>query len=63
MTDAIRELFELLAKKENTGSDYTGTVTRVEGNTAYVRFNGSDIDDTPFRNSAIVMPFSFAILS
>ena len=47
MTDAIRELFELLAKKENTGSDYTGTVTRVEGNTAYVRFNGSDIDDTP----------------
>lgn len=47
MTDAIRELFELLAKKENTGSDYTGTITRVEGNTAYVRFNGSDIDDTP----------------
>ena len=47
MTDAIRELFELLAKKENTGSDYTGTVTRVEGSTAFVRFNGSDIDDTP----------------
>lgn len=47
MTDAIRELFELLAKKENTGSDYTGTITRVDGNTAYVRFNGSDIDDTP----------------
>jgi hypothetical protein len=47
MTDAIRELFELLAKKENTGSDYTGTVTRVEGNTAFVRFSGSDIDDTP----------------
>lgn len=47
MTDAIRELFELLARKENTGSDYTGTITRVDGNTAYVRFNGSDIDDTP----------------
>ena len=47
MTDAIRELFEMLAKKENTGSDYTGTITRVDGNTAYVRFNGSDIDDTP----------------
>lgn len=47
MTDAIRELFELLAKKENTGSDYTGTITRVEGKTAYVRFNGSDITDTP----------------
>lgn len=47
MTDAIRELFELLAKKENTGSDYTGTITRVDGNTAYVRFNGSNITDTP----------------
>lgn len=47
MTDAIRELFELLAKKENNGSDYTGTITRVEGNTAYVRFTGSDITDTP----------------
>ena len=47
MTDAIRELFELLTKKENTGSDYTGTITRVDGKTAYVRFNGSDIDDTP----------------
>lgn len=47
MTDAIRELFELLAKKENNGSDYTGTITRVEGNTAYVRFTGSDIADTP----------------
>lgn len=47
MTDAIRELFEMLARKENTGSDYTGTITRVDGNTAYVRFNGSDIDDTP----------------
>ena len=47
MTDAIRELFEMLAKKENTGSDYTGTITRVDGNTAYVRFNGSDITDTP----------------
>lgn len=47
MTDAIRELFELLAKKESNGSDYTGTITRVEGNTAYVRFTGSDITDTP----------------
>lgn len=47
MTDAIRSLFELLTKKEKSGSDYTGTVTRVEGKTAYVRFDGADIDDTP----------------
>lgn len=47
MTDAIRELFELLTKKEKSGSDYTGTVTRVDGKTAYVQFDGSDIMDTP----------------
>lgn len=47
MTDAIRELFELLTKKEKSGSDYTGTVTRVDGKTAYVQFDGSDITDTP----------------
>ena len=47
MTDAIRELFELLTKKEKSGSDYTGTVTKVDGKTAYVKFDGSDITDTP----------------
>ena len=47
MTDAVRELFEMLSKKEKSGSDYTGRVTRVEGNTAYVQFDGSDIPDTP----------------
>lgn len=47
MTDAIRSLFEMLTQKEKSGSDYTGTVTRVEGKTAYVRFDGADIDDTP----------------
>lgn len=47
MTDAIRELFELLTKKEKSGSDYTGTVTRIDGKTAYVQFDGSDITDTP----------------
>ena len=30
-----------------TGSDYTATVTRVEGDTAYVQMSGSDISDTP----------------
>ena len=47
MTDAIRELFELLTKREKSGSDYTGRVTRVDGKTAYVQFDGSDITDTP----------------
>ena len=30
-----------------TGSDYTATVTRVDGNTAYVQISGSEIADTP----------------
>lgn len=30
-----------------TGSDYTATVTRVDGNTAYVQMSGSEISDTP----------------
>ena len=47
MTDAIRELFELLTRKEKSGSDYTGKVTSVSGNTAYVQFEGSDITNTP----------------
>ena len=33
--------------KQQTGSDYTAKVTRVEGNTAYVQITGSDIADTP----------------
>ena len=47
MTDAVRELFEMLTKKEKSGSDYTGKVTRVENGIAYVQFDGSDIPDTP----------------
>lgn len=30
-----------------TGTDYTATVTRVDGNTAYVQMSGSEISDTP----------------
>jgi len=47
VTEAIRQLFELLSKKEKSGSDYTGKVTRVNGNRAYVQFDGSEITDTP----------------
>lgn len=47
MTDAIKELFQMLTQKERSGSDYTGTVTSVSGKTAYVQFDGSEITDTP----------------
>lgn len=47
MTNEIKKLFELLTKKEKSGSDYTAKVTRINGNKAYVQFDGSDITDTP----------------
>ena len=47
MTDAVKKLFEMLIQKEKSGSDYTGKVTNVDGNMAYVQFDGSDIPDTP----------------
>lgn len=56
MTDAVKKLFELLAKKEKSGSDYTGTVTRVEGNTAFVQLSGADITDTPVSMSIGASP-------
>lgn len=34
-------------QKKPSGSDYTATVTRVDGNTAYVQLTGSEITDTP----------------
>ena len=43
----LSDLIKMLRNKKPSGSDYTGTVTRVDGNTAYVRLNGSDIMDTP----------------
>lgn len=47
MNRNLKELFRMLGKKTQTGSDYTGTVTKVKGKTAYVQFTGSDIADTP----------------
>ena len=44
---ALSDLVQLLKQEKKTGTDYTGTVTRVEGRTAYVRITGSDIMDTP----------------
>ena len=47
----LNEFAEVLAgalkEKKQTGSDYTATVTRVDGSTAYVQVDGSDIADTP----------------
>ena len=42
--DELNKLKKMLAQ---TGSDYTATVTKVEGDTAYVQIAGSDISDTP----------------
>ena len=47
MTDAVRELFDLLVRKDQSGSDYTGTVTSIEGKVAHVQFDGATITDTP----------------
>ena len=43
----LRDLVRMLKKNKPSGSDYTGTVTRVEGSTAYVQLTGSSITDTP----------------
>lgn len=48
----MNELAEVISSavngsKKTSGSDYVGTVTRVEDQTAYVQLAGSDIDDTP----------------
>lgn len=50
--NGISQILNLLRKEtKSTGTDYVGTVTRVEGNTAYVRLAGADIDDTPVKMS------------
>lgn len=42
-----RALNDLNKAQAQTGSDYTATVTKVEGSTAYVQIEGSSIADTP----------------
>lgn len=44
---ALDDVAKMLKKQRNTGTDYTGTVTRIDGGTAYVRLTGSKISDTP----------------
>ena len=43
----LSDLAKLLKQQKKTGSDYIGTVTRVDGGTAYVQLAGSEITDTP----------------
>ena len=50
--NGIGRILNLLRKETpNPGTNYTGTVTKVEGGVAYVQLAGSDIDDTPVRMS------------
>lgn len=53
---AFDDLVKMFKKEKKSGSDYTGTVTRVEGNTAYVQLTGSDIADTPVAMSISAKP-------
>lgn len=43
----LSDLVKMLKNEKKSGSDYTGTVTRVDGSTAYINITGSDIMDTP----------------
>lgn len=52
--DDLARYIKRIAKK--TGSDYTGTVTRVEGGMAYVQLTGSAIPDTPVVMSISAKP-------
>lgn len=50
--NGIGRILNLLRKETpSPGTNYTGTVTKVEGGVAYVQLAGSDIDDTPVRMS------------
>lgn len=44
---ALSDLVQLLKQEKKTGTDYTGVVTKIDNNTAYVRLAGSPIMDTP----------------
>ena len=53
----FKKLFGILrTKNKSPGSDYTGTVTKVEGSTAYVQLTGSEITDTPVALSIDAKP-------
>ena len=43
----LSDLVKMLRNKKESGSDYIGIVSRVDGGTAYVQIAGADIMDTP----------------
>ena len=50
--NSIGRILNLLRKETpSPGTDYTGTVTKVEGGMAYVQLAGADINDTPVKMS------------
>jgi len=53
----FKKLFGILrTKNKSPGTDYTGTVTKVENGTAYVQLTGSEITDTPVALSIDAKP-------
>lgn len=56
MKGIARLLASLRSEQKKSGSDYTGTVTMVKGGTAYVRFTGAEISDTPVSMSVDCKP-------
>lgn len=56
MKGIARILASLRSEQKKSGSDYTGTVTMVKGGTAYVRFTGAEISDTPVSMSVDCKP-------
>ena len=56
MNELAEVISGALQTDEQTGSDYTAKVTRVEGQTAYVQITGSDIADTPVAMSISCKP-------
>ena len=58
---AVKDLFDQIMKAidkktKKAGTNYTGKVTRVEGDTAFVQFDGSTINDTPVKMSIDAKP-------
>lgn len=50
--NSLSRILNLLRKETpSPGTDYTGTVTKVENGTAYVQLAGADISDTPVKMS------------
>lgn len=52
----VLTLLQNSKSKKTSGSDYTATVTHVEGKTAYVQITGADISDTPVALSIDAKP-------